>query len=201
MRFSLHNNNHSVKQKKSIMKLEKNQIHWYLPYDLKVLKNKDIYRIADIAFINTFVMLTLSPIKIVNPTVKDMSFGNDLTMVALLLHPMLSLTKLMKKEGYNNGKEFIPLIELSSIIDYKYREGGRLVFNGNILSVYVGLNIPENRVEIGLSETGIDFITYGGKAISLNIYDKIKDFLAYLHFDFQGLIIQGLALDKSKFDR
>lgn len=183
------------------MKLEKDQIHWYLPYDLKVLKDEEVHRIENIAFPKMLVLLTLSPIRIENPTVRDMSFGNYLEDVMPLFYPMSNLTKPMKKAGYNNGKEFIPLIELAAIIDEKYRDGGRLVFNGNILSVYVGLNIPENRVEIGLSETGIDFITYDCKAISLNIYDKIKVFLAYLHFDFQGLISQGFALDKSKFNR
>ena len=48
----------------------------------------------------------------------DLIFSNCMKPMQLLLYPLSDLTKPIKVEGYNDGKEFVPMDKLYNMSDY-----------------------------------------------------------------------------------
>ena len=116
--------------------------------------------------------------------------GFKLSEVKIILHPMSDLIKPIRVEGYNDGKEFVPLVELAKNSD--------IVVSEYTLKI---LSTPPNCIEIGdgyvLQYLGDSFMCLNSGD---NEYSPINNFALFdllnqWHFDYRGLIKDGLAVD------
>lgn len=156
--------------------LELKDIAAYLPYDVEYIykdsycccmRDKEV--IIGLSILNSGISITMdTPLG-----------GEEVTISAIkpVLHPMSDLSKEITVKGYNEDKPFIPLIKIAEAC-YPEAKGG--------------WHIDENgwaKVRINGSPT---FITPGD--VNIASYD-IFDMLSQWHFDYRGLIEEGLAID------
>ena len=109
------------------------------------------------------------------------------------LRPMSDLTK----EIEVNGKKVTPIKEILKIFDFDgycgYYTSFRISFKENY------------KIEVYIWDTHICSLTYNLKiynkcknhstAVSFNMWQQVNDLLNEWHFDYRGLIEQGLAID------
>lgn len=101
-----------------------------------------------------------------------------------LLNPMSALTKPMIVEGYNDGKEFIPIIQMALLNWSRDYIKTRLSSHNEAEIYYLHINGYE------------DYRSYELPDDNRFSFSEIE-FMAMCHIDFNDLIGQGLALDKT----
>lgn len=116
-----------------------------------------------------------------------------------LLHPLSRLTQPIKVEGYNDGKEFVPMLELfkslddSDIVDYngQLEEYDMKIYDE--LNHCISFDDDDDRIEFCC--TGHSFWLFIDSDGVQNILDQYSLFqlLYKWHFDVFGLIPSGLA--------
>lgn len=161
--------------------LEFNQIHWYSPYGLEYSINGSLPNIfRGIKILDDGKVLLLSE-------TKEFRIECNINNLKPLLRPMSALTKPMRLEGYNGGEEFVPIHELIKI---EYPTACKIVpfeANVNLFKVYLDNANGSN-----------DYLLY---SVSSNILClRELQLLSQWHFDFQDLIGQGLAIDKTEHE-
>lgn len=106
-----------------------------------------------------------------------------------LLHPLSDLTKPITVDGYNYGKEFVPIVELARIgTDHAINEGYELG-KTNV--------IKWSRYYFGLKENN-DFSFFSdvrGGFYEIRNQRQLFELLYKWHFDVFGLIDNNLAID------
>jgi hypothetical protein len=160
-------------------KLEPKDIVGYLPYDLKC-KYKDE---------KTIWTLDLSAIEADYKNLKLPLWHYD-CVDEIFLRPLSDLTKPIKVDGYNEGKEFIPLVELAKNSDDIVSE----------YSLEIIKSVP-NCIEIGdgyiLQYLGHSFMCFDEEDAQYSPINNVHlfDLLNQWHFDYRNLINDGLAVD------
>jgi hypothetical protein len=180
-------------------KLELKDIVGYLPYGLKC-KYKDE---------KTIWTLDLSAIEADYKNLKLPLWHYD-CVDEIFLRPLSDLTKPIKVDGYNEGKEFTPLVALARTA---YSE----LYDEYLLIKKNTIQIEENPKSDGSYQIGgfsykngmFEMLDYG-EVIKRNKNDlepfveiihtplnqcKYFDLLNQWHFDYRGLIDAGLAVD------
>jgi hypothetical protein len=180
-------------------KLEPKDIVGYLPYDLKC-KYKDE---------KTIWTLDLSAIEADYKNLKLPLWHYD-CVDEIFLRPLSDLTKPIKVDGYNEGKEFTPLVALARTA---YSE----LYDEYLLIKKNTIQIEENPKSDGSYQIGgfsykngmFEMLDYG-EVIKRNKNDlepfveiihtplnqcKYFDLLNQWHFDYRNLIEDGLAVD------
>jgi hypothetical protein len=161
-------------------KLELKDIVGYLPYDLQVYNEQQDSKIDTIIgiFKGTFDFEYWSPL------------NSDIENYKPILHPISDLTKPIKVDGYNEGKEFIPLVELAKKSDDIVSE----------YSLEIIKSVP-NCIEIGdgyiLQYLGHSFMCFDKDDAQYSPINNVHlfDLLNQWHFDYRNLIEDGLAVD------
>jgi hypothetical protein len=181
-------------------KLELKDIVGYLPYDLQVYNEQQDSKIDTIIgiFKGTFDFEYWSPL------------NSDIENYKPILHPISDLTKPIKVDGYNEGKEFTPLVALARTA---YSE----LYDEYLLIKKNTIQIEENPKSDGSYQIGgfsykngmFEMLDYG-EVIKRNKNDlepfveiihtplnqcKYFDLLNQWHFDYRNLIEDGLAVD------
>lgn len=152
-------------------KLEQQDIVSYLPYKLQVLSDQwhepmSLVGVQGrLAYIDCLV--------------------TDISMIRPFLHSMFDLTKETLIEGYNNNEPFVPIIELGFVL-FGYR--GVLIDN----KLRVGY---ENR-DSWYWDNGDFYMEQQEADYYTNVsYRKAYNLLYQWHFDVNGLIEKGLAIN------
>ncbi len=112
-----------------------------------------------------------------------------------ILHPLSDLTKPITVEGYNEGKEFVPIVEIAEILYQKISWTGKLQL----------CSITKDRVMFDSYED-INIFRYDEKEQEFYVsFDEeeypperqltIFELLYTWHFDVRHLISQNLAID------
>ena len=114
-----------------------------------------------------------------------------------ILHPLSDLTKPIKVEGYNDGKEFIPIVELAGIEQGNYDEGSFIVRELDICQVITRKAAFEEDAHICEWKTGL-----GDQKEILN-YNNGNGFNAYYYFrsDYSDLSSRVLHNQKELFKK
>lgn len=122
-----------------------------------------------------------------------------------ILRPMSDLCKPIIVEGYNNDEEFVPLQKIAEI--YGYLHNGELV--GNLWGYDVHICDDYQDYYFGWDKDWFyHFNLYGdyyeqqvcnGEDLPFKL--EIIDLLNQLHFDYRGLIEEGLAVDINKINK
>ena len=160
-------------------KLELKDIVGYLPYDLKCKYNDEK------------TIWTLDPFA-VDTDAKNLKLPlwHFDYVDEIFLRPLSDLTKPIKVDGYNEGEEFIPLVELA-------KESG-VVVSKYSLEI---LNITPNCIEIGdgyvLQYLGDSFMCLDNDDAEYSPINNVHlfDLLNQWHLDYRNLIDDGLAVD------
>ena len=128
----------------------------------------------------------------------------ELDEVFPILYPIEYLTKPITVEGYNDGKEFVPLIELAKLTmphirycstpnyaDISYSDRIEVVFNIDN-GQYFAFDLLKNSFVYGA-------ISKNSKYMILPVINQVAmfDLLNQWHIDWRGLIAKGLAVDKT----
>ena len=119
----------------------------------------------------------------------------ELDEVFPILYPIEYLTKPITVEGYNDGKEFVPIEELANIaygIDYEF---DTIINHGN-------MHVCRNQCNSFVyNEVAKHFYSVkvwdGGTVENLSIQADLFDLMNQWHIDWRGLIAKGLAVDKT----
>ena len=125
------------------MKLQLNHIQYY-PIGKNGLKLLDEYDNA----IVTFYGIDVAEKEVLCK--KNIIHRRYLSEVKPILHPLSDLTKPIKVEGYNDGEEFVPIVELAKIGNRWIIEDGledRIYFNPwdtGVCEVFVRTASPED---------------------------------------------------------
>ena len=98
------------------MKLELKHLAPYLPYRLKAITTKKTYLQSEEEKVSEMWTLSIEDDSCVLMA-KDGYFLCSSDEIMPILHPLSDLTKPITVEGYNEGKEFVPLLELFSMIE------------------------------------------------------------------------------------
>jgi hypothetical protein len=96
-----------------------------------------------------------------------------------VLRPMSDLYREITERDYNNGKPFVPIFELAKI---KYPEFTR----------FSAIGLGANEVFVSSSDSPITgWYEYDNENLSIGEFDLLHR----LHFDYRGLIDDGLAIN------
>jgi hypothetical protein len=130
-----------------------------------------------------------------NPLIQDvfpsnmMKFLDGSTKSKILLRPIECLTKPITVEGYNDGKEFVPMVEL-----FRERNKG-----------WKNMEKPD-RCEWQFEDYPAFFSVSHCASVTSFRFDRFNpssnpywviDLLNQWHIDWRGLIAKGLAVDKT----
>jgi len=111
----------------------------------------------------------------------------------LILHPLSDLTKPIKVDGYNDGKEFVPMYELCVKYACRIPEnpeyGTYLLGEKNKVNYKWFFSFDNDNICFELRDNNKEFTVH-----SLPQYELIQQLYKW-HFDIHGLIGQGLAID------
>lgn len=154
-------------------KLELKDIVGYLPYDLNIVIGGSIYRVTNISIEASCVIYTDR-----YRTYSDCIWIQD---VKPILRPMSDISKEITVKGYNEDKPFIPIIKIAEfcnphMMGWKIDGKGRAYTRDNGWPQWVS---PEQV-----------------KVATFDIFDLLNKW----HFDYRGLIDEGLAVDINNFN-
>ncbi len=185
------------------MKLELKHLAPYLPYGLKckVDNDKIISTIIGIekGYEDKYGWFWITCAKrFANGTSFNRQSSN---IIKPILHPLSDLTKPIKVEGYNDGKEFVPIVEMAKIADCHFKfipdvkEIKEFKEDGcNIIQVhYVDDRNPYFEFSYSIEDSGFRE-NNDGFTMTLNILNAVHNpytivkRLYQWHFDLEGLI-------------
>lgn len=110
-----------------------------------------------------------------------------------ILRPMSDLYVEITEWGYNDGKAFIPIAELANIVEKQ--ESAQWIFEQADKRMYScywkDWFLWEHEWKTFIRTDSLNSST----ACIITCYYKLYDFLCRLHFDFRGLIDDGLAIN------
>ena len=130
----------------------------------------------------------------------DDEFWVEINQISMILHPLSDLTKPITVSGYNDGEEFVPILELAKILG---------INNVNLFECD-GVDIYGWNEECFVSGEITEFaLGWDAKSKKLAVYDTepgdnpLWDYASYemfqllfqWHFDIFGLIERGDAVD------
>jgi len=111
----------------------------------------------------------------------------------ICLRPLSDLTKPIKVDGYNDGKEFVPMYELCVKYACRIPEnpeyGTYLLGEKNKVNYKWFFSFDNDNICFELRDNNKEFTVH-----SLPQYELIQQLYKW-HFDIHGLIGQGLAID------
>ena len=185
-------------------KLELKDIVSYLPYGMLFQEQRDhaVLRMDSIESRNCHEIWAIQKyLRGLGKDVNDINYpylsakncsgqGFRLGDIKPIIHPVSDMTKSIKVEGYNNGKEFIPMVELakkSNVVVFEY-------------SLEIIKSVP-NCIKIGdgyiLQYLGDSFMCLDKDNAEYSSIDNVHlfDLLNQWLFDYRELIDDGLAID------
>lgn len=126
-------------------------------------------------------------------TISGEQYSEELVLATPVLRPMSDLYKEITDRNYNVGKPFVPIVELAGLLgeskkyQWELHSDGRCAFSPEAMEYFRWLEEEKSFVH---DLSYCDFFT--GYVI-FNQH-KMYDLLHRLHFDFRGLIDEGLAV-------
>lgn len=153
--------------------------------------------------------LTLHGIKGDYVCFKETSGFYPIHLFKPILRPLSDLTKTIKLENYNNGEEFIPIVEMAKIADCHFVNIPKLKgieeFEEDGCKV-IQVHWEDDREKYfefsyGLDDFEVDRGKNDGFTMTLRTFwaihnpGKVIDFMHMCHFDTKRLIKSGLAID------
>lgn len=153
----------------------------YLPHNLKM-----IFHDGDIWGIDA----TLGEVDYDNRLLPLFHF----TSMKAILRPMSDLYVEITERGYNDGKPFVPIMELSNLLgeskiyQWQLHSDGRCVFSPEAMDYFRWLEEEKSFIHS---------LAYGDSYTGYVICNQheMYDLLHRLHFDYRGLIDDGLAIN------
>lgn len=162
----------------------------YLPYDLKVqdrdqdiwglcqLGNADPCQVGDVGLITD------------NGAYMQYDYLDDIMPV---LRPMSDLYVEITERGYNDGKLFIPIVELANLLgapevyQWELHSDGRCAFSPEAMEYFRWLEVEKSFLHS---------LSYRHDYLGYDICNQheMYDLLHRLHFDYRDLIGAGLAV-------
>ncbi len=190
-------------------KLELADIAGYLPYSLKVER----YCMIDeyMETLNVVGCMTnisnMPPALWLRCTEGRGDFMEHICLCKPILHSMSDLTKPMTHPDINNGEEFVPIEYISFEILGNYTPNkwevkkGRDTIDGEIVRQSIGIEYSDNlgggqyAVCFSKGNTSVHIRNANGDMVDTRCTMMVIEFLQKTHFDYLGLIDQGLAID------
>ena len=182
--------------------LELKDIACYLPYDLTMTNhycesNGDV--IEEHTIIGNVVGFIGNHIDFNN--VSNCGMQNVRTWQPLLI-PMSAITQPMTVEGYNDGEEFVPLIELAKIYLQDARRRGYYCdedFKVVGDSVIIRENYLKFNYDVSRRYFNCESFFDASDDYAVLYQSDLFQFMNMCHLDYNDLIGQGLAIDKTTY--
>lgn len=158
----------------------------YLPYGLKTLQ-------CNIEKAATVFEMHYHPIKGDQRVICGINNIFELSEIAPVLRPMSDLYVEITERGYNEGKPFVPIVELANLLgspevyQWELHSDGRCAFSPEAMDYFRWLEEEKSFIHSlssGNSSTGYFICNQ----------HEMYDLLHRLHFDYRGLIDAGLAV-------
>lgn len=177
-------------------KLELKDICSYLPYDLKCQGMGKWEEGEDYVDESTAKIFTMSGISTDSNEERyiEVMYGNDKDVIYFpddffpILHPMSDLHKPIKVSSYNEGKEFIPIVEMARIAQGSKDSSHLRLQDDTVIDFTIAYHFKQNVF-------WFQSLQRKKQVYILPDQDKYFDLLNQWHIDYRGLIPDGLAID------
>lgn len=162
----------------------------YLPYGLKLLDRK--YGMTTVWEWQSAACCDWNGEEKVE-MISGEKYSEELVMASPILRPMSDLYVEITERGYNDGKPFIPIVELANLLgapevyQWELHSDGRCAFSSKAMEYFRWLEVEKSFLH-SLSYRH----DYSGYDICNQ--HEMYDLLHRLHFDYRGLIDAGLAV-------
>lgn len=111
-----------------------------------------------------------------------------------VLRPMSDLYAEITERGYNDGKPFVPIVELANLVgipevyQWELHSDGKCAFSPEAMDYFRWLDVEKSFIHS---------LSYGVSSTGYVIFNQheMYDLLHLLHFDYRGLIDAGLAVN------